>query len=398
MVHGMSNGSGGGAPNGKQGHRAPQEDPQPAHPPVQGMWLALDAMGSDHGPAMTVAGALNGIHVHGVNVVLVGDETQLKAEVQKQGAQALLGSRLKIQHASDVASMQDKVAQVVRKKDTSMRVAMDLVKSGAAHAVVSAGNSGAYMGTALLAFGRIKGVIRPAIGTLLPNPHTGKLTLLLDAGANTAVAPPYLTQWAFMGDAYARIMMNVPRPALAVLSNGEEDSKGTDITRAANAALKASPGSLNYVGYCEGRDMLTGGVDIVVTDGFTGNVVLKTIEGVGRAMRDGMEARFRQSVVSRLQYLLVHNIMTELRNSLDYRRTGGAPLLGVNGVCIVAHGKSDEVALGHALRVARTHVDLGLNAAIARAMVEHHSLFPDAKESARKFTEKPDTTAEKLAQ
>lgn len=394
MVDGVSNGSRNGA-NGAHGHPSANNGAP--------MWLALDAMGSDHGPAMTVSGALNGIREHGVSVILVGDEKLLHAEVQKQGAQGLLGSRLRVQHASDAVGMDEKVAQVVRRKDTSMRVAMELVKKGEARAVVSAGNSGAYMGTALLAFGRIKGVMRPAIGTLLPNPHVGTQTLLLDSGANTVVAPGYLTQWAFIGDAYARILQKKQRPSVAVLSNGEEDTKGTDVTRPANALLRKSPGSLNYVGYCEGRDIMTATVDVVITDGFTGNVVLKTVEGVGKAIKDGMEARFRRSVVSKLQYLAVANLLGELRAALDYRLTGGAPLLGVNGVAIVAHGKSDEIALGHALRVARTHVELNLNESITRAIAEHDALFPDAKENARRFTEKSDKSdapagAEKQAQ
>lgn len=347
------------------------------------VWIALDAMGSDHGPSMTVAGALNGISVHGVNVILVGDAQVLNAEIVKQGGRELLGRRLRVEHASEVAQMDDKPGVAVRKKNTSMRVAYDLVKKGTAAAVVSAGNSGAYMGTALLVLGRLKGVLRPAIGTLFPSPRSLNATLLLDAGANTVVAPEYLVQWAFMGDAYARVIQHKTSPKVCVLSNGEEDSKGTDLTRAANADLRRAGNMLHYAGYCEGRDVSTGEIDVVITDGFTGNVVLKTLEGTGRAIKEGLEARFRKNIFSKLQYLVVSNIFRELRNATDYRLKGGAPLLGINGVAIVAHGKSDAVALGHALRVAQTHVDLKLNQALAAAVQRHLDVFPDAKERAR---------------
>lgn len=348
-------------------------------------WVAFDAMGADLGPAVCVAGALEGVRRHGVNTVLVGDEKLLTAEVTRQGGGDLLGRHLRVVHAPDVVTMADKAAEAVRKKGTSMRRAYELVNAGEAVAAVSAGNSGAYMGLALVLYGRIRGVLRPAIGTLMPGPLGN--TLLLDSGANTVVTPSYLMQWAFMGDAYARTMQGKQRPRVAVLSNGEEDGKGTDLTRAANAALKAAAGSaLNYVGYCEGRDIPTSEVDVVITDGFTGNVVLKLMEGVGRGLRDGLEARFRRDLVSKLQYLVVANLLQEFRQRVDYRLTGGAPLLGVNGVAIVSHGRSDGVALGHALRVAAEHVRLKVNDSMGQSIAQFNGLFPDAKEKARQYS------------
>jgi glycerol-3-phosphate acyltransferase PlsX len=311
------------------------------------------------------------------------------AELKKQGGDSLLGRSLRVVHAPEVAQMDDKPAAVVRRRDTSMRVAYELCRSGDAQAVVSAGNSGAYMGVALVVFGRIKGVLRPAIGTVIPT-HAGRPVLLLDAGANTAVAPEYLVQWAFMGDAYARALFKRERPSIGVLSNGEEDTKGTDLTRAANDALRRLGGNeLNYQGYCEGRDIMSSQRDVVVTDGFTGNVVLKTLEGVGQAVKEGLTARFSRSLISKLQYLMVANVFTEMKHLLDYRMTGGAPLLGVNGVAIVAHGKSDAMALGHALRVARLHVTEKLNDALTASVERHAALFPDAKERARDFGAAP---------
>jgi len=366
--NGPSNGTHGGAVNGA----AP--------------WVAFDAMGADAGPSVTVAGALKGVREHGVNVFLVGKEDVLRAELQKQGAGDLLETRIKVVHAPDVASMDDKAAAVVRKKTTSMRVACDLVKNGQATAVVSAGNSGAYMGTALLVFGRIRGLLRPAIGTLVPNPR-GQ-TLMLDSGANSQVTPSYLMQWAFVGEAYARTMQKKTRPMVSILSNGEEDSKGTDITRAANHALKErAQKAINYTGYCEGRDIPMGTTDVVITDGFTGNVVLKMLEGTGRALKEGLEERFRRNFVSMLQYIGVKNLLQEFKTRVDYRLTGGAPLLGLNGVAIVAHGSSDAVALGHALRVANLHVQLKLNDAITENVGVFNELFPDAKENAKKYAE-----------
>lgn len=367
MVNGVS-------PNGASTALAPKAP----------LWVALDAMGGDLGPATNVAGALEAIRTHGVNVIVVGQKDVLEREIDRQGGRGLLGSKLQLVHAPHVAAMDDKPSVVIRRKDTSMRVAYDLVKAGQASAVVSAGNSGAYMGVALLVLGRIRGVIRPAIGTLLPS-HTGQATLLMDSGANAAVAPEYLVQWAFMGDAYARTIMGRTRPAISVLSNGEEDSKGTDITRAANTQLKTVAPKLNYVGYCEGRDIVAATHDVVITDGFTGNVVLKCFEGVGKAVKDGVTARFTRSLWGRLQFLLVASAFSDMRRVLDYRLSGGAPLLGVSGVAVVAHGKSDAVALGHALRVAKLHVVSGLNEALAAAVAEHARLFPNAKVSARDF-------------
>jgi glycerol-3-phosphate acyltransferase PlsX len=357
-----------------------------------GTWVAFDAMGADRGPDVTVAGALNGVRVHGANVIMVGDEKLLHEELRKQGGLELLGKRVRIVHAADVATMDDKVSAVVRKKTTSMRVACDLVKSGEASAVVSAGNSGAYMGTALVVFGRVKGCMRPAIGTLLPTPR-GTI-LMMDAGANTVVTPSYLMQWAFIADAYMRVMQGKARPRISILANGEEDSKGTDVTRAANAALRGVKDAINYVGYCEGRDIPTGLAEVVITDGFTGNVVLKMMEGIGRALKEGFEETFSRTLITKLQYLAVANLLKAFKKNVDYRNTGGAPLLGVNAVAIVAHGSSDHVALGHALRVAGLTVQLKVNDAITASVARFNELFPDAKEKSRQYAEQHGQSAE----
>ena len=346
-------------------------------------WIALDAMGTEMGPGMAVAGALEGVRCHGVRVVLVGDEKALRLELEKLNAVDLLGKDLRVVHAPDVVTMEDKPSVAVRhKKQSSMFVAVDLCRTGEAEGVVSPGNSGVFMGMAVLGLGRIRGVLRPSIATTIPRPSREDRTVLLDSGANTVAAPGHLVQWAFLGETYARVVLGRTRPTVALLSNGEEETKGTDVTRIANEALKRAREHLNYGGYCEGRDLPYGLYDVVVTDGFTGNVVLKTIEGAGKGVKDALEERFRRGLLSKLQYLFVHNIFAELKRRTDHRLLGGAPLLGIDGVAIVTHGKSDALAIGHALRVAKLHVHNKLNDAIAESVAVHDRLFPDAKRMA----------------
>jgi glycerol-3-phosphate acyltransferase PlsX len=340
-------------------------------------------MGAELGPGVAVAGALEGVRRHGVRVALVGDGAALRAEVEKQGVVDLLDRDLRVVHAPDVVTMEDKPSVAVRhKKQSSMFVAVELCRVGETRGVVSPGHSGVFMGMAVLGLGRIRGVLRPSIATTIPRPSREDRTVLLDSGANTVAAPGHLVQWAFLGEAYARVVLGRPRPTVALLSNGEEETKGTDVTRMAHAALKQTRDHLDYGGYCEGRDLPYGLFDVVVTDGFTGNIVLKTIEGAGKGVKDALEERFRRSLLSKLQYLVVHNIFAELKRRTDHRLLGGAPLLGVDGVAIVTHGKSDALAIGHALRVAKLHVNNKLNDAIAESVAVHDRLFPDAKRMA----------------
>ncbi len=335
--------------------------------------VAVDAMGGDLAPEAPVAGAVRAVRESGIPVLLAGDETRLRAELDKIAAADLLGHGIEIRHAPEVVAMDEKPAQAARKKkQSSIRIALDLVKNGEAGAMVSAGNSGAVMATSLVSLGRIKGVLRPAIVSSSPN--LTRRTVLLDVGANTEVTPEILVQWAYMGDAYARLVEGCERPKVGVLSNGEEDAKGTDLTRSANATLKDAKG-LHYAGYAEGRDAAGGDFDVIVTDGFTGNVVLKTLEGSGKFISQFLRREFDKNPLRKLGYLFSKNVFAELRKIADYREYGGAPLLGIDGVVIISHGGSDALAIAKAVAQGKRHVDVGLNAAIAELVLQHTELF-----------------------
>jgi phosphate acyltransferase len=338
--------------------------------------VAVDAMGGDCAPEQPVKGSVRAVREHQIPVIMTGDEQKLRAELEKLGALDLLGHGLEIRHAAEIVEMDEKPAQAARKKkQSSIRIALDLVKNGEAQAMVSAGNSGAVMATALLALGRIRGVLRPAITMSVPNIN-GR-TVLLDLGANTEAAPEHLAQWGFMGEAYARLVDGVDKPKVGVLSNGEEDSKGSDQTRGANAILKQAPG-INYGGYAEGSDVIVSDFRVIVTDGFTGNVVLKLLEGTGRFVSRFFREEFEKTLPRKLGYLLSRSVFTKLRGMADYREYGGAPLLGIAGVVIISHGRSDDMAIMRAIMQGKRHVEVDLNGAIERLVKEHADLFKSA--------------------
>lgn len=325
------------------------------------MKLALDAMGGDHAPAAIVEGAVLFAREHPTHeVVLVGDARAVEPLLAKGGAsRAARVPNVSVHHASEVVAMDEHATASLRtKKDSSLRVCFELVKAGTAAAAVSAGNSGAMMTLGLLTVGRIRGVERPAIAALFPALKQGR-TLLLDAGANTECRPSYLAQFAVLGEAYVRKMLGVPRPRVAILANGEEETKGTELTRQSAELLKRS--DLHFVGYVEGKDLFGGNVDVVVTDGFTGNVVLKTSEGAASAVtgliRNAIE---KAGVGEKLGAMLLQGTFAGLKKVTDYAEVGGAPLLGLDGVAIVAHGRSNPKAVKNALRTALTQVEAGL--------------------------------------
>ena len=335
--------------------------------------VAVDGMGGDRAPEATVAGAVRAWREDHNPVILTGDEARLRAELERQGALDLIDNGIELRHAPEVVKMDEKPAQAARKKkQSSIRVALDLVKSGEAQAMVSAGNSGAVMATALLALKRIRGVLRPAIANSSPN--IKRRTVMLDLGANTEATPEFLAQWAYMGDAYARLVEGCERPKVGVLSNGEEDAKGNELTRGANAILKVAPG-INYAGYAEGRDASGGDFDVIVTDGFTGTVVLKTLEGAGKFVSHFFRTEFEQSLGRKIGYFFSREVFAKLRIIADPREYGGAPLLGINGVVIISHGGSDAFAIRRAVAQAKHHVEVGLNEAIASVVTEHAELF-----------------------
>lgn len=327
------------------------------------MVIAVDAMGGDHAPGAIIEGALQAIQEHEIAVLLVGDQDAIQHELDRIGAQE--SPLLRIRHASESIAMGDSPIAALRgKPDSSLRVAIQAVKDGEAGAVVSAGNSGAMLALAVTILGTLKGVDRPAIVTVIPT--LGGHACLLDAGANTECKPLHFVQFALMGEVYARLVRGVSTPRVGVLSNGEEDSKGTDSTRLAHEMLKKVP--INYIGYVEGRDLNNGKVDVIVTDGFTGNIALKTLEGFAHFLQGQLRTLFASSLRGKLSYLLIRKAFSNLRASLDPSEVGGAPLLGTEGLAIIAHGASSPKAIKNAIRVADESLRQDINRQIMESI------------------------------
>jgi glycerol-3-phosphate acyltransferase PlsX len=326
---------------------------------MSGMRIALDAMGGDHAPAVTVAGAVAAARRLGVGVALVGARPAIEAELAKHQT---AGLDLTIVEASETIGMDEHPAQAVRRKpNNSISVATRLVKEGQAAAVVSAGNSGAMMAAALFVLGRIKGIDRPAIATVFP--CTGGQVLLIDVGAITDPDPANLVQFAQMGDIYLRAVFGVARPRIGLLSNGEEPTKGSKLVQEAHALLRQQPG-LNFIGNVEGKDVPAGLADVVVCDGFAGNVLIKTAEGVATYIRQVLREEVTRTPWHKLLALGLRGAFRRVGARLDYAEFGGAPLLGVEGVVIIAHGRSNARAIENAVRVARQAAEQGTVAAI----------------------------------
>lgn len=315
--------------------------------------VALDAMGGDFAPAATVDGAVLAAR-NGIDVVLVGDEAQLQRELARVGD---VPPRLRIQHAGDVIEMGEHAAMEARnRRDSSMYVGLQLVRRGEADAFVSAGNTGAVFASALVVLGRVRGVERPALGAMLPIPAGP--TLLLDAGANAESRPSHLVQFAHLGAAYMRTVMGIERPRVGLLNIGEEATKGTPALIETHAALAAS--TLQFIGNVEGRDVFLGDVDVVVTDGFTGNVMLKLAEGLIEMIFTEVRRVASESLRTRVGGVLLRPALREMATQLDYRKYGAAPLLGVEGTVFVAHGRSDMHTIANALTTAASAVDHGM--------------------------------------
>jgi glycerol-3-phosphate acyltransferase PlsX len=312
------------------------------------MRIALDAMGGDHAPAVTVAGAVAAARTLGVAVALVGDRAAIEAELAKHDA---AGLDLTIVEATDAIGMDEHPAQAVRRKpNNSISVATRLVKDGQAAAVVSAGNSGAMMAAALFVLGRVRGIDRPAIATVFP--CVRGQALLIDVGAITDPDPPNMVQFAQMGDIYLRAVFGVDRPRIGLLSNGEEETKGSKLVQEAHALLRQQPG-LNFIGNVEGKDVPAGLADVIVCDGFAGNVLIKTAEGVATFIRQILREEVTRTPWQKALALGLRGAFRRVGARLDYAEFGGAPLLGVEGVVIIAHGRSNARAIENAIRVAR---------------------------------------------
>ena len=337
--------------------------------------VAVDAMGGDNAPGEIVQGAVNAAR-KGTSVVLVGPEDSVHRELVRLRAAGSLP--VEVHHASEVVEMHDHPGMALRRKrDSSIRVCFELVKSGRASAMVSAGNSGAVMATAIFVLGRPEGVERPAIISALPALQGSPI--LLDMGAVVDCKPIHLVQFALMGEVYARRVIGVRRPRVALLANGEEESKGTELTRAAAAALRLS--RIEFVGYCEGRDLLTGDFDVIATDGFTGNVALKTMEGTARVIGDYLRGALRGSPLALVGGILARRALARMRRRIDWREVGGAPLVGVSGVGFVCHGRSDAFAIENAVRRASEAAGSHFTDEIAEAVAPAAALLAQAERS-----------------
>src|SRR5581483_4733588 len=310
--------------------------------------IAVDAMGGDHAPKSEVEGAIKAATSLHVKVILVGKEDVLKRELALHPSAH--GLPIKIHHASEVVTMEDSAAKSLRgKKDSSIRVACRLQLNGEVQGVVSAGNTGACMATAKTVQGMIRGVDRPALASALPT-VTGKPVVLVDVGANVDSSPQMLAQFAVMGEIYSRIIFRNSSPRVGILSIGEEEHKGNELTRAATALLKALP--INFIGNVEGRDIYSGEVDVVVCDGFIGNVALKVSEGLVDMIKNMLQESLAETVTRKIGYVLSRTAYRDFRKRVDYSEYGGAPLLGVRGVNIICHGRSNANAIKNAIRVA----------------------------------------------
>ncbi|MDD2443450.1 MAG: phosphate acyltransferase PlsX [Desulfotomaculaceae bacterium] len=325
------------------------------------MKIAVDVMGGDYAPREIIKGSLLAATEYKQEVILVGDEERVRAEFGNCGA----GSLISIVHAPEVIEMGEHPAVAVRRKRNSSIVkAAQLVKEGAAAALVSAGSTGAAMASSIISLGGIKGIDRPAIAGILPNENN--ITVLLDAGANVDCKPQQLLQFGIMGYLYAKKIIGVVNPRVGLLSNGKEETKGNESNLAAFPLLQKA--EINFIGNIEGRDVFNGAVDVVVCDGFVGNIVLKTGEGLAGALLKMMKEEISKSCLAKVGTVMAGPALKELKKRLDWTEYGGAPLLGINGVSIICHGGSTAKAIKNAIRVARDSVNNHLVEAIRKSV------------------------------
>jgi phosphate acyltransferase len=325
--------------------------------------IALDAVGSDKAPEPEIRGAILACRTLPVRVHLIGPEAELRDLLDEHLENEDLP--IVIHNATERIGMDEKaVAQAVRsKKDSSMRVGLKLVSQGKASGFVTAGNTGAAMATAKMVLGAMTGVDRPALATPMPT-SKGNPCVLLDVGANVDCKAHNLEQFAVMGEMYARSVLKIHKPRVGLLSIGEEESKGNELTHEAFPLLKALP--IHFIGNVEGRDIFNGNADVIVCDGFVGNVALKTSEGIGRFVRDVLRESLTRTVTAQVGALLSRRAFNEFRRRLDYTEYGGAPLLGVRGVCIIGHGSSNDNAIFNGIRVAYEFAKAGTNERIEK--------------------------------
>jgi glycerol-3-phosphate acyltransferase PlsX len=310
--------------------------------------IAVDAMGGDHAPRTEVEGAIRAAKSLDVKIILVGREDALRDELSRHdGARSL---PIQIVHASERVTMEDSAAKAVRgKRDSSIRVACRLVRDGVAEGLVTAGNTGAVMVTAKLVQGMLPGVDRPALASAFPT-LTGRPAVMVDVGANVDCTDRMLGQFAVMGEIYSRVIFRIENPRVGLLSIGEEEHKGNEVTRKAHALLKTLP--INFIGNVEGGDVYSGHTDVLVCDGFIGNVALKVSEGLVDVIKQMLQESLEATIAGKIGYVLSRAAYADFKKRLDYSEYGGAPLLGVRGVCIICHGRSNANAIKNAIRVA----------------------------------------------
>lgn len=329
------------------------------------MRIIIDAMGGDYAPKAIVEGSVRAVEELGVSITLVGKEAAIRKELQELDYR---GDAIDIVHTEDMIGGEEDPVTAIKRKETSMRVALNLLKDGAGDAVVSAGNTGALIAGATLFLKRIKGVRRAALTPVMPTTNGGCF-LLVDAGANSDCTPTYLKQFAIMGSIYMKSVIGVPKPRVKLVNIGAEENKGPELITKTNALLKELP--IRYEGYIEGRDIPYGGADVVVCDGFTGNIILKLMEGMGLGLAGMVKKVFMKNAVSKTAALLVRKGIKEFKKSMDYTEYGGAPVLGVTRPVIKAHGSSNGKAFYHAIVQAKKVVEEHLVDAIAEHITEY---------------------------
>ncbi len=324
------------------------------------MKIALDAMGGDNAPSVTIEGAVETVNtLDNIDIILVGDSSRIKKELEGNRYNK---DRITIKHASEVVDMHESASAAIRKKkDSSIKVAVETVKKGDAHAVVSAGHSGVAIATSLIILGKAAGVDRPGIATIMPT-LKGRF-LLIDAGANISCKPLNILQFAYMGIAYFTTIFGVKSPRIGLLSIGEEDTKGNVLTKETFTLLKNT--DLNFIGNIEGKDIFNGDADVVVCDGFTGNIVLKVSEGLAETVLKMLNYEIVNSILGRIGYVFMKPSLKNFKKNTDYAEYGGAPLLGINGTCIICHGRSSSKAIKNALKVANQLSEREINQIIS---------------------------------
>lgn len=330
------------------------------------MKIIVDAMGTDKRPVPDVQGAVDAANEYNVEIVLVGDEARVRAELSRLRN---VPSHVSVLHAAQEIEMREHPALAVKeKKDSSIVVGVTQVKQGSADAFVSMGNTGAVLAASVLYLQRIKGVHRPALGALFPTPQGP--SLLIDVGANTDCKPEWLEQFAIMGESYVRAVLDMAQPRVALLANGEEETKGNQDVQAAHALLRerARVTGMNFIGNVEGKDIAARLADVIVADGFVGNIALKTAEGISKMLNELIRSEIKSNPLTTVGGALAMPAFNKVKKILDYTEYGGAPLLGVNGVVIIGHGRSNAVAVKNAIRVAKRSVESNILETIRRGV------------------------------